>query len=118
VPTEKIAIPGKFSDLEEAILLWLYERPGQVANTVNLAQFFNPTLNLAATSPEVRPAMESTQYAIETLVEHRLVDGDRYRSGDMVMFTGLHLIRKGESEAYNDKAQSETNLVAPQYSQA
>jgi hypothetical protein len=103
VPTEKITIPGKFSDKEEAILLWLYEHPGQDANTVNLTQFLNPGLNIAAKSPELRPAIENTQYAIETLVEHRLVDGDRYRSGDMVMFNGLRLTRKGESEAITTK---------------
>jgi hypothetical protein len=103
----EIAIPGKYTEIEEAILIWLYEHPGLDASTDTFTRMFNPGLNMFEPSQELREALGKTQFAIETLVEHRLVRGERFERG-MVLFLKLRLTPKGEAEAITQKRRPKT----------
>jgi hypothetical protein len=98
----EIKIPGKYPEIEETILIWLYDHPGHDASTDTFTEMFNPDLNMYEASEELQEALETTQHAIETLVEQRLVAGDRFLQG-RVKFSKLRLTPKGEAEAIRQK---------------
>jgi hypothetical protein len=98
----EITLPGKYPENEETILIWLYDHPGHDASTDTFTKMFNPDLKMYEASKELREALETTQHAIETLVEQRLVAGDRFLQG-MVKFSKLRLTAKGEAEAIGQK---------------
>jgi hypothetical protein len=68
----EITLPGKYTEIEETILIWLYDHPGHDASTDTFTKMFNPDLNMYEASEELQEALEKTQCAIETLVEQGL----------------------------------------------
>jgi hypothetical protein len=47
-------LPGKFSELEEAILIWLYGHPGQDASTHTFTKLFNPGIEHRRAEPRIK----------------------------------------------------------------
>ena len=103
----EITLPGKYPENEETILIWLYDHPGHDASTDTFTKMFNQDLKMYEASGELQEARETTQHAIETLVEQRLVAGDRFLQG-MVKFSKLRLTAKGEAEAIRQKRRPRT----------
>jgi hypothetical protein len=102
----EIDLPEKYSEIEEAILIYLYEHPGWDAGTANLVQI----LKLGLESDELRQALEDVQYGIETLVKNGLVRGHRYVQNGLLQYSKLKLSSKGEVEAITQKRRP-TKLV-------
>jgi hypothetical protein len=98
IPKE-ILIAGKFGELEEAILKYLYDNPDAYIGTQSLVRELRPP-QPEATDEQREEDFEAVQYAIETLLSSRLIKGKRVkRSGDKIQHTKLALTPKGEAEA-------------------
>jgi hypothetical protein len=98
----EVTLPGKYPEIEETILIWLYDHPGHDASTDTFTKLLKPDLKMHEASEELREALDKTQFAIETLVEQRLAAGERFLQG-MVKFRELSLTPKGEAEAIRQK---------------
>jgi hypothetical protein len=102
----EIDLPGKYSKLEEAVLLYLYDHPGWDASTFTLSKVLTGTSQATTEKPEDVDAtgVANVQFAIETLIKDRLVSGDRkLAAGELVYFERLKLTPKGESQAIEEK---------------
>jgi hypothetical protein len=103
---QEIDLPGKYSAIEEAVLIYLYEHPGWDAGTANLVQILKPDLQF----DELQQSWEEVQYGIETLVKDGLVSGNRYVQNGLLQYSKLNLSRQGEVEAITQKRRP-TKLV-------
>jgi hypothetical protein len=106
VPEQEIAIPGKYSDIEETILIYMYEHPWELG-TSSLVLALRPGLQ----GEEQRKAWEEIQYGIETLVENRLAKGKRLLLNNLIQFSSLVLTPKGEAEAITVKRRLKTVVL-------
>ena len=102
----EIDLPGKYSAIEEAILIYLFEHQGWDAGTVNLVQILKPGLQ----SDELQQAWKDVQYGIETLVQDGLVSGNRYVQNGLLQYSKLKLSSKGEVDAITQRRRP-TKLV-------
>jgi hypothetical protein len=91
-------VPGEFSELEEAILEYLYEHPDSDIGTPGLIKILKPDQN-----PDGQQAYKDVQYAIETLLAARLVKGERHAGFGSVYHAELSLTPKGEAEAITQR---------------
>jgi hypothetical protein len=107
----EITLPGKYPENEETIMIWLYDHPGHDASTDTFTTLFNPDLKMYEASQERQEALKTTQHAIETLVEQRLVAGDRFLQV-MVKFSKLRLTATGEAEAIRQKRRPRTLIYS------
>jgi hypothetical protein len=102
----EIYLPGKYSKLEEAVLLYLYDHPGWDASTFTLSKVLTGASQVTSQKPADVDAtsVANVQFAIETLIKDRLVSGDRQlATGKLVYFEKLKLTTKGESQAIEEK---------------
>jgi hypothetical protein len=56
---DEITIPGKYPEVEETILIWLYDHPGHDASTDTFNKMFNPDLKMYEASEELQEALET-----------------------------------------------------------
>ena len=115
---EELELPGKYSHIEESILIYLYEHPGWTLGTFELAKARNP----AEVSSDIpQESYTEIQYGIETLVADRLIAGKRMRgNGDIIYYTDLKLSAKGEAEAIKQMRRVRKimhNIPRPEYEQ-
>jgi hypothetical protein len=101
-------VPGEYSEIEEAILKYLYENPDAVVGTVNLADILRPVDGEPRFGDEEfkkgrAQAVDEVQYGIETLISTRLVAGKRVAHYGKVQFAQLELTTKGEAEAIQQR---------------
>src|ERR1035441_8278969 len=72
---------GKYSEIEEAILAYLYEHPGENIGTGSLMKMLRPDKGssdgLWQTPEAQRQVYEEIQFGIETLIKDKLVKGKR-----------------------------------------
>ena len=103
----EIAIPGKFSETEEAILDYLYQHPGGGVGSGDLAKVLSPELILEQSTElldneqlqAIDQALRKAQYGIETLIAARLVRGKRALKSNRLTYVQLDLTAKGQAEA-------------------
>lgn len=105
----------RYGELEEAVLEHLYANPSphpshstyNLAGTLKLQQLHEFETGSEQWRAKIHRAKEEVQRAIESLIVERLVKGDRERDDQMIHFTNLKLIPKGEAEAIRLKREHE-----------
>jgi len=96
----ELKLPVNFSDLEAAVLEYLYNHPGESAGTEALFETLKPEHD----TPEKREqAYQEFRDVVETLYADRLLKGKRISSASGVCFAQLSLTRKGESETIKER---------------
>lgn len=93
-------VPGEFSELEEAILEYLYAHPDSGIGTPGLMEILRPD---QGRPDDQQQAYKDVQYAIETLLAARLVKGERHAGFGSVYHAELLLTPKGEAEAITQR---------------
>jgi hypothetical protein len=112
--------PVRYGEFEEAILLHLYNNPNprlshtthNLAGALMLQELQDPNdlgLEDETRRAKIRQAFVEMQSAIESLILHRLVKGDRERDSEMIHFTNLKLTAKGEAEAIRLRREHEAS---------
>jgi hypothetical protein len=74
----EITLPGKYTEIEETILIWLYDHPGHDASTDTFTKMFNPDLKMYGVSEELQEALETTRRCKVLGCLHSL---DKWRDG-------------------------------------
>jgi len=109
-----ISIPNesKYSELEQKIISYLYERPGANPSTWIVIGAFHPEkARLQASNSERKELFEKFQYAVETLIQDKLAKGKRSVTGGDLQYMSLALTAKGEAEAIKQKRDAVTLTV-------
>lgn len=102
-----ISLPGRYTEIEEAILNYLYENPSTPTGTAHLLIALRPQQTPASFEPVVGEArnkeFDEIQYAIETLIADGLAAGQRIVQSQRLQYVQLKLTRKGEAQAIVEK---------------
>jgi len=113
-----IDVPGEYSELEEEIIMYLYEHPDWDTGTFALVRALKPAAAENST-PEARQqrdtaAFKDVQHAVETLYLAKLVKGKRQRAyGGEVYFDELKLTQNGEVAAIHKKRKVIVKEIPP-----
>jgi hypothetical protein len=100
---------GKYSEIEEAILKYLYEHPDWSIGTMSLVQ----ALKSEVKDEESEKAFSDIQYGVETLIADKLIKGKRVLASQVIQFVQLELTPKGEAEAILQKRRvGEINIIS------
>jgi hypothetical protein len=102
--------PG-YSLLEETILNHLYENPSGLWSTLDLVRALKPSegeikLDDGEQMKRAQATFDEVQYAVETLIKDRLVNGELVKQGGQagkVYFLNLKLTNKGMAAAIEQK---------------
>jgi hypothetical protein len=106
-----IKIPGEFSEIEGAILEYLYDHHGKSNTTAKLVKALRPLQVLAEEITDAEPAVlkeqqeafDEVQYGIETLIMAGLVSGDIEEHMGRTQHINLQITRKGQPKAIAEK---------------
>jgi|GEM_PF-6533814 len=102
-----LELPGKYTEIEETILSYLYENPGVPTGTAHLLSILRPQqtpTSLDAAAVEARKnAFDEIQYGIETLIADRPAAGQRVMQYGQLQYVQLKLTPKGEAQAILEK---------------
>jgi hypothetical protein len=94
---EKKKVGKVYSEIEESILIWLYDHPTSKGSTVLFIPLLHPGVKPYRAGEAERKAYLETQAAIETLILDKLVSGKPLPiAGGGVQHTELHLLKKGK----------------------
>ena len=99
---------NKFSQMEEAILDYLYAHPDGEIGTPGLMRILKPEQD---TDEQRQEAYKETQYAIETLLAAGLAKGERHSGYGDVYHSELRLTPKGEAEAIKQRRRPKKAIV-------
>ncbi|HWZ81851.1 MAG TPA: hypothetical protein VNW47_04470 [Terriglobales bacterium] len=92
-----------FSQLEGGILNAMYERADGAYNTYTLHSVLHPADKPGDVPPT---AFNDTRDAVESLIQHGLMNGKRLNGNDGVYFTELKLSNKGQQEAIRHRRET------------
>jgi hypothetical protein len=105
---QEIDIPGEFSKVEGAVLIYLYNHPKSVIGVKGLIRLLKPDRD---TPKKQRQAYEEIFEAVETLIGRRLVNGERIKRAGMLSYQKLRLTTKGQAETIKEKKREKAFVV-------